>query len=258
MFLLILLGVLVVGSIHAQNTSPYHMAFKRDVTYLGGGVVVTGLGYFLRTTTADLTISQLDLEEINRFDKIATTYSSKSAAKLSNVALCTSLLAPMLLLSGRETRHNFDRISLLFVETMLLNQGITEVIKSSVLRPRPYVSDGRLDPNTVLSSNDRASFLSGHTASSAASTFFAAKVYCDYFPHSKLKPYVWGLASVYPAFTGYLRVRSGKHFPTDVVAGYFLGAGIGLLIPSLHKKKIKVKDLKIDVGLSSLSLAYRI
>ena len=40
---------------------------------------------------------------------------------------------------------------------------------------------------------------------------------------------------MYPALTGYLRVDSSNHFPTDVIVGYIIGAGIGFLIPELHK-----------------------
>ena len=42
-----------------------------------------------------------------------------------------------------------------------------------------------------------------------------------------------------PAITGYLRVKAGKHYPTDTIAGYLLGATAGILIPQLHKKKME-------------------
>ncbi len=34
---------------------------------------------------------------------------------------------------------------------------------------------------------------------------------------------------------GYLRMKAGVHYPTDVIAGYTPGAAIGLIIPVLHK-----------------------
>jgi len=40
-----------------------------------------------------------------------------------------------------------------------------------------------------------------------------------------------------PAYVGYLRYRGLKHFPTDILMGYIIGAGSGILIPHLHKKK---------------------
>jgi membrane-associated phospholipid phosphatase len=35
--------------------------------------------------------------------------------------------------------------------------------------------------------------------------------------------------------TAILRVRAGKHFWTDVLVGYGVGASIGLAVPLMHK-----------------------
>ena len=48
---------------------------------------------------------------------------------------------------------------------------------------------------------------------------------------------LWSGAVLIPATAAYLRVQSGKHFPTDVMAGYAVGAAIGWLVPHLHKTK---------------------
>jgi undecaprenyl-diphosphatase len=37
------------------------------------------------------------------------------------------------------------------------------------------------------------------------------------------------------SFVAVERVRSGAHFPTDVIAGAFAGAGIGMLVVHLHR-----------------------
>ena len=37
------------------------------------------------------------------------------------------------------------------------------------------------------------------------------------------------------SFVSYERVRSGEHFPTDVMMGSLAGAGIGVLVPHLHR-----------------------
>ena len=34
----------------------------------------------------------------------------------------------------------------------------------------------------------------------------------------------------------YWRVRSGEHFPTDVIMGSLAGAGIGVLVPHFHRR----------------------
>lgn len=230
-----------------QESGPYYLNLKRELLYSSGGISTTLLGNYLKTKTPELMRSDLELEGINFIDRIATKFSSEKADKLSDKTLLASSGLPLLLLAGRDTRRDFGKITILFAETMLLNQGFTDIIKSISLRPRPYVFDENLPPSTVLRSNDRASFLSGHTSGSAAASFFFARVFSDYYPDSKLKLYVWGVAIAMPALTGYLRVRGGQHYPTDVLAGYVLGAGVGYFIPKLHINNRKNRDLTFSL-----------
>ena len=95
-------------------------------------------------------------------------------------------------------------------------------------------------------------FFSGHTSSSAYFSFFTAKVFADTHPNSKWKPVVWGSAIALPAMTGYLRYKAGKHFPTDVIVGYGVGAAFGILIPELYKNK----NFNLKVGSDQIGLVY--
>ena len=47
--------------------------------------------------------------------------------------------------------------------------------------------------------------------------------------------------------TAYGRVQSGDHFPTDVIAGAMAGAGIGILVPHLHRSD-EVKRRPVWIG----------
>jgi membrane-associated phospholipid phosphatase len=47
-----------------------------------------------------------------------------------------------------------------------------------------------------------------------------------------------------------LRVEAGKHFYTDVLVGAVVGSAIGVAVPMLHRKK-----LKLPMGLGSLRMA---
>lgn len=131
------------------------------------------------------------------------------------------------------------KIAALYGETFFITTGITLLIKTTVKRNRPFVYNPEAPLDKKLTRNARTAFLSGHTSISAANCFFSAKVFSDYYPESKWKPVVWTTAAILPAITGYLRVKAGKHYPTDTIAGYLLGATTGLLIPQLHKKKME-------------------
>jgi membrane-associated phospholipid phosphatase len=95
--------------------------------------------------------------------------------------------------------------------------------------------------------NSRNSFFSGHVGSCAYSTFFMAKVYCDYHPELGAKKYLLYLAaSVPPAIIGFARVKALAHFPSDVAVGFGLGAVIGIVLPELHKNR-KFKDYSLGM-----------
>ena len=82
------------------------------------------------------------------------------------------------------------------------------------------------------------SFFSGHVSTVTTSTFFIVKVLSDYHPGLRKKwPLLYGAATLPALWTAYFRLRAGKHFPTDLITGYFIGAAIGIGVPQLHKGK---------------------
>lgn len=126
-------------------------------------------------------------------------------------------------------------------ETILLTTGLITLTKTIVYRPRPFTYNTSVPIDNKLNYNARESFFSGHVATSASMSFFTATTFSAYFPHSPLKPFVWTYAIVWPAATGYFRYAAGKHFPTDILTGYVVGAVTGILIPKIHQKIRKGK-----------------
>jgi len=53
-------------------------------------------------------------------------------------------------------------------------------------------------------------------------------------------------------FVSIERVRAGRHFPTDVIAGSIAGAGIGLVVPHLHRTE-EIKQRRIWVGFAPVN-----
>jgi membrane-associated phospholipid phosphatase len=254
---LLWLTVTVDHAILSQVDSPYNLSLGRELLYAGSGSATNLTGIFLSSNIRVTTVSDLHFKKVNGLDRIAIGLNSGHAGNLSDVTLYASMGLPLVLLTGKKMREQFPKILLLFGETILINQGLTDIIKSTSLRPRPYVHSENFDPASILSSNDRASFLSGHTSASAAASFFVARVFSDYYPDSKLKPWVWSMAAGIPGLTGYLRVKSGKHYPTDVLAGYVLGAGVGVLVPALHRKPMSSRNVTWIAGARGVLVKYR-
>lgn len=242
-----------------EQDSPYHLSLKRELLYGGAGALSIGIGTYLQNQLdnplrQDLRITAY--EQINSFDRLGSNSEMGNSRQLSDFGLYAGAALPGLLFLEKERWKDWGKITLLYAETMAIAGGLTNITKAGFGRARPYVYGPEWIPGTELSSGDQAAFVSGHTSLSAAGSFFFARVFADYHPDSKLKPYVWGVAVTLPALTGYLRVRAGRHYPTDVIAGYGLGAAVGWLVPTLHKKPLLKGRLTLSPSGSGLYAAY--
>lgn len=235
----------------AQIQSPYQCTKKKDAILTSIGSTGLAVGYYLHLKAPVLEVEQiglLDKNSINQFDRVATSYFSQKAKRASDVFFYGSLAMPSLFGFSKRMRKDAKSLALIYGETLFLTVGLTAITKKTVLRSRPFVYNPDVDINTKLEKNARYSFFSGHASMVSASSFFTAKVFNDYYPDSKWKPFVWGAAATIPAITGYLRVRAGKHYPTDVITGYAVGAAFGILVPHIHKRKKRNENVQLSVN----------
>jgi membrane-associated phospholipid phosphatase len=174
-----------------------------------------------------------------RCDRAATRQWSISAQKTSDVLLYAALATPATLAFSAKNRHwrAGGTVATMGLESAFLTLGLTQVIKNTAQRERPFVYNSTVPNALKYQSDARRSFFSGHTSMSATACFFTAQVYSDLYPESRWRPVVWGAAATLPAVAGYFRYRGGKHFPTDILAGYAVGALSGWLVPRLHRRR---------------------
>jgi membrane-associated phospholipid phosphatase len=253
--------LMCVLSIGLNAQSPYRLNLNKELTLTGVGISTGLTGLYLRSTVQPYRVdalTSLDPGKINDLDRGAVHNYSGKADRASDILLHGSLAAPALLLAGRKIRSEPGTIAVLWVETALVVSGITTLTKFAVRRTRPFVYNPSIPADAKTGIDAKASFFSGHTSFTAANTFFAARVFSDYYPHSKWKPVVWGLAAIFPAATGYLRVKGGKHFPTDVITGYAVGALTGFVVPELHKAHRAGNTLSLVPGWNSIGLIWEI
>ncbi len=229
--------------LQAQEYS-YKKEVKLDLPLSIGSGLLWYYSHQLHKKKHILTIEEieaLDPQDISGFDRISTRNWSLSAHKGSNVLLFSSYAFPFTLLanSNLRTSGNVGSIGLLTFETVALNSAITGLTKELVKRKRPLLYNPQCPLKKKQSPNATSSFISGHTSNVAALSFMTAQIHSDLNPNSNANPYIWATAAFLPALTGYLRVKAGRHFPTDVIAGYIVGAAIGILVPKLHKVQVE-------------------
>ena len=198
------------------------------------------------------TLNSLDKNDINSFDRRAveqTNYQyANEAHKISNYWLMGSFLLPITLFIDKKIRNDWLRISLLYLETQAISSNMYIWLGPMAFerhRPVTYYSDDQVGLNSKTPGRNKHSFFSGHTSNTATGTFFFAKVLTDYHPEWNGKWKIWAAASIPPVMVGYLRYRALKHFPTDILIGFIVGGGSGILVPHLHKRKNK--NLKMSL-----------
>ena len=248
-------------NLFAQSDSPYTTNLYTDGAWLLGGFALTGIGFSTVINKDDLTLGELNNlseDDIIGIDRWAAGNFSESASALSDIPFYASFATPFLFILNEKTRKKAGQLSVMYLETLTTTAGLFTLTAGLVDKSRPLVYNSSVNLDERLSNNNQRSFYSGHVAASAASLFFAAQVFNDFFPDSKAKPYIWGVAAITPAVIGYLRIESGKHFLTDTIIGYAIGAATGVLVPRLHK--IKNKKLKVSTGLGldtqTIGLSY--
>ena len=242
---------LFLSSFLLGQESPYEVSWKKD-GFIVGGILATQVGGLVLSnhieplTLAD--VNQLNPTDVIGFDRDAIFNNSSNARRVSDVLLFGSTIFPFALMSSKRIRGDYKKIIVIGAESLFLTSVITTYTKALVQRTRPFVYNPDFPFETKTAKTARQSFFSGHTSAVSGAAFFGAKVYADYFPDSKWKPFVWTVAAIVPATTGYLRVKGGKHFPTDVMTGYAVGALAGILVPHFHKTNRKKKDKKVTLS----------
>lgn len=227
---------LLTQFLHAQYV---HFSPRRDLPIMGCSGLVFGASMYMqyRVTPLDQSqIGRLDKNQIWKFDRIACNYWSPTAKHISDGLGGASVLLPLLFLSNQNTKKDFVAIANVSLKSLALAQALANVSKLG-LRNRPFLYNPNAPMSEKLKSDARMSFFSAHTVTVSSSCFSFAFAYNTYFPDSKAKPFIIGSACLLPTVEGFLRVRAGKHYPTDVIVGYLVGLGSAYLMHRLYLVK---------------------
>ena len=246
-----------------KSNSPYEWKWVRDGIWTGVGLGASAYGLMLIKNKDDLPLAerekflnneslQKEIDNLNFLDQWIAGKHNKSANAISDIPFALSFAAPFAFLFDDEINDHTGQYIGIYIESLATTAALYTITAGLVDRSRPYVYDNSGDTSNDrrFKNNGQRSFYSGHVAATATATFFAAKAYSDFNPDANGKVWVWTGAAVLPASVGILRMEAGQHFLTDVLLGYVLGAGTGILVPELHKKKMENIDIYPSSGTS--------
>lgn len=174
----------------------------------------------------------LDSADVNAFDRALMQPYNGLLDDAATIVELGMLAAPgaFLLVPGADWFSD----GLMYAETGIITYGARYLLKKSFARPRPCMYYDSYPQKLIDEGDWNRSLPSGHTAMCFMSAAFVTYMFNTRYPDSKWKvPSIcasYGIA----AATGAMRVASGNHFVTDVLAGAVLGTVTGFGIPWVH------------------------
>lgn len=270
---LTILSIIIVQSSFAQNKEPkepsvYKVNKKIEIPVTVGLFIIHQFGFKAINDKPGLTeyeVSQLDANDIWKFDRIATQQNADYADKahtISDWILNITVVLPGLLVIDNKIRKDWFDLLVLYGETHAINTSVYIATAAITDRIRPYVYNADVSIGDKTGHGTKISFYSGHVSTTASASFFMAKVYSDYHPElGNKKFWLYGAALIPPIAVGYYRIKAMKHFPTDVITGITVGAAAGILVPHLHKikkEKSNFSFIPFAGGLNGLKVRYSI
>ena len=235
-----------------DSTAP--PVYRMNYWVTGGFNVLATLGNIYAIPNILHAKPQLTLEELaalnrnvpNGIDRWALKQKASDRDayyKASDIFLPALLLAGGAVVLDKRVKKDWAKVLLMHYEVQavafsLYNFSFFGPAFQNKIRPVAYYPE--FPESMRRGGNQRNSFFSGHVAQSTAASFFFVKVYTDYHPEiGKRRFLYYGLASVPPLIQGYLRMKALAHFPSDILAGYAIGAVCGIAIPALHRYLLK-------------------
>ncbi|MBK9273016.1 MAG: phosphatase PAP2 family protein [Flavobacteriales bacterium] len=233
----LLAAVLVATPPVARAQRAHTLDPGREAAFVGAGLLLNGTALLLPADTAGLWArhSVRDRATLPAFDRGAAFRWSPPAHNASNLlfgsALVLSVVGPVLAYADDGPGVPAAIVG----ESFLLSAGLTSVVKAVTHRPRPLVFNPDAPMHERRERDAFRSFWSGHAANTAALTVSAAMLVDRADVDPAMRTATWAGAVAVPVLMGWLRVRAGKHFPTDVLAGCLAGAVVGWAVPYFHR-----------------------
>jgi len=226
LFIVLALFISMFNAFSANCQKLYKTTWKQSGVIIGGASTMLGGGLLIenqRESFISEDINLLNKNMIPGIDRGTINNFSIEARQYSDRFRDGAWIVPFSIFFSTQGRENTKEIFMMYAEVISLNAGITQLTKRVFGRYRPFAYNPNVELEMKLETDTRRSFFSGHVSHVSGLSFFTAAVFDDLYPDSNFKYLVWAGAITMPAITGYLRVQAGKHFPTDVIAGYAIG-----------------------------------
>jgi undecaprenyl-diphosphatase len=214
----------------AGNGQEFIAPWKTDGICVGVGLSAFACGEFL--VSPGTTPEKPAADPIRFPDALGILPFNRTLDTLSDFTQYGSFVFPGLLLFIAPDEDPLVLL-LMYTEAALFSIGVKDALKGMVPRYRPYTyAEAASGPDD---SDSWHSFPSGHTVMAFLGASFLTGCLLIAAPDSPWTGPLIGASYTAAGTTGILRVLSGSHFITDVLAGALIGTAAGFAVPLLHR-----------------------
>lgn len=227
----LMMYIIIPNCLIAQNKFNYNLSFSKECLFLSGGLSLNLLGSHLLSRVDPPDSRLLNEANLPWFDRFAIYCDNQFTDNVSDITLIMSIVLPAISTLQADSKADKHKGVLLYLESVLLTNGVTHIVKALVHRARPYAYRRSQEE---LDSNAAQSFISGHTSLAFNGAMTAGMLFQSYQNDSKWNTPVWILGISLATSTGIFRITSGNHFLSDVIVGALVGIITSCLIMNTH------------------------
>jgi membrane-associated phospholipid phosphatase len=211
---------------HATGQTPTWNP-KREIGIAAGLAAWTTLNYSIQFQTP--TIPRVgNTWQVKGLDATAKKQYLKPAARLSDGLLLVAGLAACMSYKDPIKRTWAIKTGIT-LQSAWMSANLAHSVKMLAKRNRPYTQASNF---TYTQRDDVYSFFSGHSALAAS---LVTSAFLMRNTDTKISGKLWVAGGLLAGgATMYLRFHAGKHYPSDILAGLIVGAGIAVLNYKIH------------------------
>jgi membrane-associated phospholipid phosphatase len=179
-------------------------------------------------------------------DELSHDDFSRSASRTSDILLAIGLAAPVALDLARDDPGHGKRLGT-YAGGVLGAGVVAGVMKEVWRRPRPYnfhKAPGVRAYAREAGKDGMVSFPSGHTTLAFAAAAAGGWIYAADNDNTSARAAVWASGATVAGATAVLRMRAGKHYPSDVATGVVIGVA-GVAVPALVFPDVELTGTEI-------------
>lgn len=228
--------VLFSGGVEAQV---YDLDTQVDIPLVAVPAAISA-GWFLHPSLGGPHCSpDCDATDVPTFDRFAAGAYRPGWTVVSDVSIGVVFVGAAASLLAGEGMAAGAQDMIVVAESVLWSNALSTLTMMAVRRPRPYAYGGNAPIDKRTSGHASLSFFSGHTAGAFAASLatFETLRLAD---RPRLAWATLGVSLAGASFVGVSRVAAGDHFPSDVLAGALVGTSLGMLIPRLHSRRLRL------------------